>query len=150
MGEWKRICCAVDFSRASRAALTQAAELARRLGAELSIVHVYEAPVVSALDALTAAPEAYELQARELERAIASWQADAQAVTGRPVEVFVLTGSAAGEIVRFAREHGVDAIVVATHGRTGLPRVVLGSVAEHVVRTAPCAVVVARAAADSQ
>jgi nucleotide-binding universal stress UspA family protein len=60
------------------------------------------------------------------------------------VRAHARSGAPAAEIVRFAAEREADLIVVGTHGRTGLKRLVLGSVAEEVVRTAPCAVFVAR------
>jgi hypothetical protein len=57
-------------------------------------------------------------------------------------------GDAANEIARYAREHGVDLIVIGTHGRTGMSRALLGSVAERVIRTAPCPVLVVPASAS--
>ena len=58
-------------------------------------------------------------------------------------------GDPAGEIVRIAGEEGVDMIVLGTHGRSGMARMLMGSVAETVVRRAPCAVLVYRAAAET-
>jgi nucleotide-binding universal stress UspA family protein len=59
---------------------------------------------------------------------------------GTPVVIASLFGDPAEEIVRYAREHAVDLIVLGTHGRTGPSRALLGSVVEHVIRTAPCPV----------
>ena len=61
-----------------------------------------------------------------------------------PVGGRVLPGEPAAEITRLAREEGFDVVVLATHGRHGLKRLLMGSVAERVVREAPCSVVVAR------
>lgn len=63
---------------------------------------------------------------------------------GGPVGSVLLGGQAASAITRFARDTGTDLIVMASHGRTGVRRLVLGSVAEQVLRTAPCAVLVVR------
>src|SRR6185295_7251497 len=57
-----------------------------------------------------------------------------------PIVVASQRGDAADEIVRYARDHGIQLIVLGTHGRTGVSRVLLGSVAERVIRTAPCPV----------
>src|SRR6185295_2000055 len=59
-----------------------------------------------------------------------------------PIVVASQRGDAADEIVRYARDHGIQLIVLGTHGRTGVTRVLLGSVAERVLRTAPCPVLV--------
>ncbi len=65
-------------------------------------------------------------------------------MTGAPVQAHVEPGDPAEQIVRFASAHHVDALVLATRGRTGISRALLGSVAERVVRTAHCPVVVTR------
>lgn len=144
MAERMRICCAVDFSEASRFAMVEAADLARRFDAELGLVHVHELPVSAAADLLVPPRALFELVAVDLERDIAAWRADAERRLGRPVRSKVLTGTPAAEILRHAREECVDLLVVGTHGRTGLKHLVLGSVAERVVRQAPCTVVVVR------
>ena len=63
---------------------------------------------------------------------------------GRTVIHAVVEGSPKSEIIQYARMHDIDLIVLATHGRTGLPHVIMGSVAETVVRTAPCPVLTVR------
>lgn len=144
MAERMKICCAVDFSEASRFAMVEAADLARRFEAELELVHVHELPVAAAADMLVPPRALFELVAVDLERDIAAWRADAERRLGRPVRSKVLAGSPAVEILQHAREACVDLLVVGTHGRTGLKHLVLGSVAERVVRQAPCSVVVVR------
>lgn len=139
-----KICCAVDFSEASRFAMVEAADLARRYDAELELLHVHEVPVSAAADLLVPPRALFELVAVDLERDIAAWRADAERRVGRPVHGKVLAGTPATEILGHAREACVDLLVVGTHGRTGLKHLVLGSVAERVVRQAPCTVVVAR------
>ncbi len=80
----------------------------------------------------------------ELERKLAQWKAKAEDISGGTVSSQLIEGTAGKEIVRFAREGGLDLIVVGTHGRTGVRHLVLGSVAERVVREAHCPVLVAR------
>lgn len=141
MLEWGRLCCATDFSEPARLALLKAAELARRLDCRLEVVHVHTPPPV-APDVL-APPEDLETAVLDdLETTMSMWRSEAERLIGRAVGSTVLVGDAAGEIVRFARGHAMDLVVVGTHGRRGLRRLVLGSVAERVVREAPCAVLV--------
>jgi universal stress protein A len=147
MTSWKRIACAVDYSEPSRAALEQAAEVARQHRAELVIVHVYEPPADAAENFLAPLPDSVEARKREEEVLLAAWRADAERLTGFPVTTAILIGSPAAELVRFAREREIDLLVVATHGRRGLAHLVMGSVAERVVREAPCSILVARAGA---
>ncbi|HYG67919.1 MAG TPA: universal stress protein [Anaeromyxobacteraceae bacterium] len=139
-----RICCAVDFSRPSALALAEATELARRLMAELVIVHVHpRAPRVAA-DLLGPAQGSLEEEARYVEAELARCRTSAEAGTTTAVKTVTLVGDPADELVRYAKEEGVDLLVLGTHGRTGVSRAVLGSVAEKVVRHASCPVLVVR------
>jgi nucleotide-binding universal stress UspA family protein len=144
MTEWKKMCCALDFSEPSRIAMLQASELARRFEGELTVVHVHAPPPALGTDMLVTPGELGELETIELERTISLWRDEAGRVSGRPVRSAVLVGEPAAEVVRFVREHGIDVLVIGTHGRRGLSRLFLGSVAERIVRAAPCAVLVAR------
>ena len=143
MASWTKICCPVDFSETSRAALEEAAELARRYEAELALVHVFEPPAATA-DLMVAPPEMFEQTAKDLERKLELWKGEAERRGAKVVRAVVMTGAAATEAVRFAREGGYDLVVMGTHGRRGIRHLVLGSVAERVVREAPCAVLVVR------
>jgi len=143
MGNWKRICCAVDFSDPSRLALYQAADLAKRDGAELMLVHVYEVPQ-PAVDVLLPAVDLTGPAAAEAEQKLIGWVAEAARLRGAPVKTRILAGHPALEVARAASEAGCDLVVVGTHGRTGVKRLVLGSVAERIVREAHCDVLVAR------
>ncbi len=141
MPSWKRICCGVDFSELSRVAMDEAAFLARIFEADLTLVHVHERPA-------PASPAA-EHPARAAEAAaktLTAWRSQAEFLATRPVEAVLLygDGDAGAELVRFARERRFDLVVLATLGRTGLAHLVLGSVAERVVREAPCPVLVVR------
>jgi len=138
---------------ASRVALDRAAELARRLDAELTLLHVVvPLPALSDAVVLVSPQELNAVQAREDEKELARWAAEAERAAGRPVRARARAGDAAAEILRHAREEGCDLLVIGTHGRTGIPRLVLGSVAERVARQAPCPVLVVHdhAAADAR
>lgn len=147
MARWRSILCAVDFSGASRAAMEEAAEVARELRAELTLVHVDDgAGRADAAEAL-AAPEAVERIPLEVERQLGEWCGAAEERAGRPVEAVLLRGDPAAEIVRLAGERGFDALVLGTHGRDVPERLVFGSVAQAVARDAGCSVLVVRGAA---
>jgi nucleotide-binding universal stress UspA family protein len=141
---WARIVCAVDFSDASRAALEHAAELARRFHAELVLVHVSTGPVTEAAPPLPLTDE----EEAELQRRLEAWERDAEQIAGRDVRTVLASGAPAPEIARVAAEVRADLVVTGTHGRSGLERAVLGSVAVEVVRSAPCATLVVRGPRD--
>ena len=143
MSGWKRICCPVDFSETSRVALETSAGLAKREGAELALVYVLEMPAAVAEFPMLPA-EFLEQTTREVEKKLERWRSEAEGLRGGPVRAEVVSGSPAGEIVRHARAGGFDLLVVGTHGRTGIRHLVLGSVAERVIREAHCAVLVVR------
>jgi universal stress protein A len=142
MFDWKRICCAVDFGEPSRMALEQAADLARRFEADLTLIHVVAPPPRAASDVLVSSRGVATMQAKEEEEMLARWQLDAEARAGRSVRSLVLSGNPTTQIVRHARDERCDLVVVGTHGRTGVPRLVLGSVAERVARASPCPVLI--------
>lgn len=149
MNAYRKILVAVDGSSASGKGLREAIRLARAESAQLFIVHVVdEFQAFAALDGLAAAPAADLLPAlreggkRILARAKAS--ADKQGVRARTVLREVLGGPAAQPIVREAKKAGADLIVLGTHGRRGVRRLVLGSDAEQVVRTASVPVLLVR------
>jgi nucleotide-binding universal stress UspA family protein len=131
-----------DFSAPAIQAVTAAFELAQTFGAKLSLLHVIE---VSAYAIEVALPlEALERDARrELARLLPEAEAAYMDVT-RLVDVGLLYQ----RIVETATAEAVDLIVMATHGRTGPSHLVLGSVAERVVRTAPCPVLTVRPALE--
>jgi nucleotide-binding universal stress UspA family protein len=142
MMQWKEICCAVDFGDPSRVAMEQAAELAKRFEAQLTLVHVVVPPLAAESDVLVSSRGVAAVEAQEREEQLARWRADAERRAGRPVRSRVLSGDPAGEILRYTREERCDLLVVGTHGRKGIARVVLGSVAERAARESPCPVLV--------
>ncbi|HET7753042.1 MAG TPA: universal stress protein [Anaeromyxobacteraceae bacterium] len=145
MPAWKKILCATDFSPPSRIALLQAAELAAANDAQLWLLHVREAASARPqLGMMPSPPEAYEVERGEAWRQLERAGAEATVLAKSHVGVEMIEGSPIEEILRAAREREVDVIVLGTHGRTGVRRAVLGSVAELVVRRAPCSVLVVR------
>ena len=131
----KKILVPIDFSETSAHALDYAVDLAVVVGAAVCVVHVYQPLVYSFPDAVLVAPP--EMAAKISDRA---QQLVDEAVNSRrqrcpAMSGLVLNGAAWEEIGRIATEQGADLIVMGTHGRKGLPRAILGSVAERVIRT---------------
>lgn len=142
-----RILVPTDFSETSDAALAYAKVLATRLGASLRLLHVFADPYAAA----AYAPEVYaplppevrahalhDIEDRLRERMEPGERQQFRGTTA------IVTGLAAKQIVGYADEHGIDLIVMGTHGRRGVAHLLLGSVAEHVVRTAHCPVLTVR------
>jgi nucleotide-binding universal stress UspA family protein len=142
----RRIVYASDFSRASRPAFTKAVDLAKAYRAELVVLHVLSI-VPPVIEDGYMAPRVWE----ELEagaRAAAQTQLDRLVVKARKarlrVKGLVVLGSPYEDIVRAAKRQRADLLVMGTHGRTGLTKVLLGSVAERVLRTSTCPVMTVR------
>ena len=147
--EIRHLLVPTDFSAASKQALDYAVGVARTCGAKLTLLHVVELPSYVTdghAPAHVSAALRDNLQAsaqRELARLLPEG-------SGTPVEVArrVVVGVPHQQILEAAAAERVDWIVMATHGRTGLSHLVMGSVAERVLRTAPCPVLTLRAAAE--
>jgi len=134
MPEIRRILCATDFSNASLRAYEYAIDLAARLKAEIVVVHVYEVPTYTLPDGMVEVPVEVESELRNrLERQLEGFARSADAVGVRVIRE-LRSGVAYVEIAHAARELGADLIAIGTHGRTGLAHLLLGSVAERVVR----------------
>ena len=128
-----------DFSEHSGNALHLAVALARDYAARLVVLHVALPPtIIYGEGVVPPEPETYLGEAREQLRRL-TIPADIGAAERRLVE-----GDPAKEIVRAVREAGIDLVVMGTHGRTGLSRLLMGSVAEKTVRRAPCPVLTVR------
>jgi len=140
-----KILCAIDFSAGARAALASAAELARARDAVLILLHVVE-PVRCCLDGdMALAPSAIRDLTANAQTELESWMRDAKRIGVTEVATRVAVGAAWDRIVATAQEDaGIDLVVLGTHGRTGLPQGLVGSVAEKTVRHAPCTVLVVR------
>ena len=137
-----RILVPTDFSASADAALAYALKLADQVGAPVRLVHVFEDP-----DALSMYSEVYvpmppELRAEILADMRRQLTARVTASGHSNITTDVLTGAAAQTIVEGATEEHCDLIVMGTHGRHGMAHLLMGSVAERVVRTAVCPVLV--------
>ncbi|HEX6324602.1 MAG TPA: universal stress protein [Vicinamibacterales bacterium] len=140
---FKQILVPTDFSNGSRLAVDYALELARRLGASVHLLHVVEDPTVAGLFT-----EAYVDLAliRKERRCDARHRMNAllTELKTRRITDEIAAGPVAQTIAGIAADRGADFIVMGTHGRTGLAHVLVGSVAEHVIRIAGCPVLTVR------
>ena len=144
-GDCRRILCPTDFSSLATAGVDHAASLAAREGAELVLLHVL-APVTAYVvpDVAGSVLVQFEEQAREDARHQLRRLRDRIRGTGVSTHTVLAQGYAPDQIVRAAQRLRCDLIVLATHGRTGLTRMLLGSVAEALIRRAPCPVLALR------
>ena len=151
MAELKKILCPVDLSSGATSAAHEAASLAKALGAELVLLHVMSEPAFAVADPLIAPGEAsgYALPAladeyrSEMDRRLSRLGA-ALGGSGLSVSTRLVTGVTHESIVNAADQEHADMIVMGTHGRTGIQHLLLGSVAERVVRTAKVPVMTLR------
>lgn len=140
----KTILVPTDFSECSDAAVSYGYALAEAFGATLHLLNVVQDPYTL--------PWAAEGFAAPIGDLLADWEAQANrrlaesvpAAAASKTVVKTHVGSPHSEIVRYAAHHGIDLIVLGTHGRGPLSHMLLGSVAERVVRTAPCPVLTVR------
>ena len=133
---FEEILVATDFGECSQRVLADAVQLAKRLGGHLTLVHVYDVPTyaymdgnIGGLDLLTPLEKSARKQLDDAARIVAAELPGTSAVLRR--------GVAWEEILDAAKSVGAGLVVVGTHGRRGVYRVLLGSVAERVVRLAP-------------
>jgi nucleotide-binding universal stress UspA family protein len=129
-----RILCPIDFDEHSGRAVARAQDLAARHGAELRLLHVLPRRPESLLMPTPAVADEAERTARLHLDGLARLIRDA----GVRCDVAIVHGDPALHILQAARDGGADLIVMATHGRKGVPRVVLGSVTEAVLHATPC------------
>jgi nucleotide-binding universal stress UspA family protein len=142
MGPIKKILAPVDFSPGSDAAAEYAVELAQQLGARVTLFHAYFFPVsIPFPDGSVYVPSAESIAelATSTVRDLKALRERLQS-RGAKIDITSSEGPAKEVIARVAAEGGYDLIVLGTHGRTGLAHLLLGSVAEHVVRTSSCPV----------
>lgn len=136
----KQILVPTDLGPMSDVALEYAVELARPFGASVRLVHVFEPPTLDLPEGMIAGTA--DATGRILKSAEATLESAIELRRGRGVAITssIREGKAWRQIVAAARELDEGLIVMATHGRKGLERALLGSVAEKVVRMAPCPV----------
>lgn len=139
-----RVLCPIDFSDSSRLAMERAAELAASAGGGITLLHVVELPISYSGELFTA-DVITDLEKRSA-RALEDWAAGLSSKVSVPVTTEIRFGSPGMQILAVLdRDPAFDLVVVGSHGRTGLARAVIGSVAEQVTRHAACPVFVARA-----
>ena len=141
----KKILLPTDFSKYSAAAESYACEFAAKFGAELHLLHTLEQhySLTPEFGLGFAVPTQISESKAAAEKAL-SGLLDPGWATNSNVIHRVIEGSPKTEIVRYARAENIDLIVISTHGRTGLSHMLIGSVAETVVRTASCPVLTVR------
>jgi nucleotide-binding universal stress UspA family protein len=137
----QRLLVATDFGAASDSALRYGRELARIFGAELHVLHVTENILTRVADSYSYIPaDVQEELEADRRRATAALLDDEDRRDLRAVAVTMTSNAPAEVIVEYARTHRIGLIVMGTHGRGAIARWMLGSVAERVVRAAPCPV----------
>ena len=137
----KTLLATTDFSDASRSGVRYAVALAEKLGATVALLHVIEPRSwLSELGSVVPAREDAEVVALAHKQLATMAEREGKGGVAVTFAVSVRTGHPFDAITTAAREHAAELIVIATHGHTGVERVLLGSTAERVVRHAPCAV----------
>jgi nucleotide-binding universal stress UspA family protein len=151
MKPFSKILVPIDFAPHSAEAVRRAVELAGHSNAEIVLAYAY-APVDYPLPEgyMAYPPEQLGRMTEELRRRLEAARKDAEAAGACLVTCRLLQGDAAATIIDLAEEEDFDLIVMGTHGRTGVGRWVMGSVAEKVVRHARCAVLTVKVARDAK
>jgi nucleotide-binding universal stress UspA family protein len=142
---FKQILCAIDFSDSSRQAMRAAVELARDSGASLTLFHVWHVPALFVFGQAPLPPDITADIVADATRGLAQWKSEAEKLGAKRISTRLAGGIPWHEIVEaLKRNREYDLVVMGTDGRTGLKHSLLGSVAEKVVRHAPCPVLVVR------
>lgn len=140
--EFRTILCPTDFSEDSYLALEYARKFAELSGGTILVPHVIHIPTESLYDEHGRWQSSEQLEKRAWELL---HKVPAEKLSGYPhVELIVVWGNPVDELLRMTRERKVDLIVICTHGRSGLRHLLVGSVAENLIRHAPCPVFVVR------
>jgi len=136
-----------DFSETSRVALDYARALAHQFGARLHVMHVVETIAAGDVGVSGYAMAAPQMQARleeEADQQLKQVVTDDDRLTLQARAVLIRLDTPAHAIVHYAEAEHIDLVVIGTHGRRGLTHLLMGSVAEKIVRTAPCPVLTVR------
>jgi nucleotide-binding universal stress UspA family protein len=140
-GLFAKILVATDGSEKNLAAVKEALEIGRACDAPVHAVYVADLSTLESASADVMIRDTWELVEREGEKALARIRGIAGGVK---LETVVLEGKPAAEIVKYAKDQEIDLIVIGTQGKRGIERILLGSVAESVIRSAPCKVLVVK------
>jgi len=138
---FEKILIATDGSEKNQSAVEKGLEIAHECDSTVYAVYVIEEKMLTSAPSEVSTAGVYKKLEEEGESAVKRVQSSA---TGVNVEPVILSGRTAHEITRFAHEKKVDLIVIGTLGKSGIGRLILGSVAELVIRTADCPVMVVR------
>jgi nucleotide-binding universal stress UspA family protein len=136
-----RILIATDGSEKNRPALDEGIKIAHAFGADVYAVYVIDIGTFASMSGDIPVGDTYQIFHAEAELAFSRINALAGDVK---VETAILEGHPAAEIVKFAAAKKIDLIVIGTQGKKGLERLLLGSVAEEIIRSAPCKVLVVK------
>lgn len=144
MSQQGKVLCPVDFSEGSTTAMHYAANLSKRLGAKLTLLHCFDAPAYAATPSGEGSLAKASVE-ESLRRLGASLEEQLQAAVrtldaGSAIQTLCREGDAVGTILDVSEELDVEMIVMGTHGRTGLARLLVGSVIDRVMRQAHCPV----------
>jgi nucleotide-binding universal stress UspA family protein len=147
---FNKILCPTDFSPGSQHAMRVAVRVATENGAELVVAHVWHTPLFAFGGGDPFPAEAIQQLVKEKERGLAAATDEAKKLGAPRVTSKFLTGAPWDQIVETLRgDEAFDLVVMGSHGRTGITRVLLGSVTEKVVRHAPCSVLAVRTGGEA-
>ena len=136
-----KVLIATDGSKYTQNAIRKGLEIARFHGAKVYALYVIDTRALATASGMPAPESVYAVLEEEGRYAV---QQVRDLAEGGAVEPVVLAGHPAVVIVQFAKQHGVDLIVTGTLGKSGIEELLLGSVADHVIRHAPCPVLIVR------
>ena len=142
---YRKILCPIDFDENSLAALDEAIEVAHHFNAAIALVHVI--PIIVQYGEVAIAPQIYAQHENEARAKLAALTE--KKLVGIIHEEIIYTGDITGSILQSIGRFGPDIVVMATHGRSGIAHLILGRVAEAVVRKANCPVLTIRRAHSS-
>jgi nucleotide-binding universal stress UspA family protein len=138
---FERIVIATDGSKAGRAAVTEGLRIGKACNARIFVVSVIDTRALSAVSPEIQVAGSIDQMQAEAERIVCDVEAMA---VGQDVRTFILSGDPVQEIIKFSTAKNANLIIVGTQGKHGLERFILGSVAEGIVRLAPCPVLVVK------
>ncbi len=138
---FEKILIATDGSERNRAAVTETLRIGRECGSVVYAAYVIDIGIFESASAGASAADAWALLQSEAATALAQVKSKGEGVN---LETVILEGHPAAQIVKYATEHKIDLIVIGTQGKKGIERLLLGSVAESVIRSAPCRVLVVK------
>lgn len=139
---FRKILVATDGSEKNRSAVSEGIRIAQACSSSLDAVYVIDTAAFTSAPGDVPLGDTYRIFESEAEKSFEQIRSLAGATI--PVKTSLLEGHPAQEIIRYAKENGIDLIVIGTQGKKGLERLLLGSVAEEVIRSAPCKVLVVK------